>query len=609
MPPTGALDAVVGRLVDARAEHGCWDGELSTSALSTATAVFALHLVERQLARESAGRPADADLASLVRRGREALVLSQNVDGGWGDTTRSKSNLSTTTLCWCALGSDRESRSRYEPSLRRAEEWLSGRIGSLEPGRLAAAISGVYGKDRTFSVPILTMATLAGRLGDSVKAWSFVRPLPFELAALPHRWFRHVGLPVVSYALPALIGIGQARFHHRPGWNPITRVLRATTRARTLRVLERLQPSNGGFLEATPLTAFVTMSLAASGEVDHPATRRGVDFLVDSVREDGSWPIDTNLRTWVTTLSINALADAGVLETGISGEARAALLDVLLSWQHGDVHPYTAAAPGAWAWTDLPGGVPDADDTAGALLALHHLGRGQDHVREAATRGIRWLLELQNRDGGVPTFCRGWGKLPFDRSGADLTAHALRAFLAWWPAVRETRPEMAVRMSRSLRRMIAFLGRNQGADGTWCPLWFGNEHVEMNENPVYGTSRVVRALRDAGRSGELEVEPATRRGVAWLVDAQNGDGGWGGGAGAPSSIEESALALEALSGLADVRGPVQRGVEWLTRRIETGGLDDATPIGFYFANLWYYEKLYPTIFSVAALGRVTRDDL
>ena len=85
--------------------------------------------------------------------------------------------------------------------------------------------------------------------------------------------------------------------------------------------------------------------------------------------------------------------------------------------------------------------------------------------------------------------------------------------------------------------------------------------------------------------------------------------GWGGGAGAPSSIEESALALEALSGLADVRGPVQRGVEWLTRRIETGGLDDATPIGFYFANLWYYEKLYPTIFSVAALGRVTRDDL
>ena len=32
---------------------------------------------------------------------------------------------------------------------------------------------------------------------------------------------------------------------------------------------------------------------------------------------DGSWPIDTNLSTWVTTLSVNALAtaaDLGVLE-------------------------------------------------------------------------------------------------------------------------------------------------------------------------------------------------------------------------------------------------------------------------------------------------------
>ena len=34
----------------------------------------------------------------------------------------------------------------------------------------------------------------------------------------------------------------------------------------------------------------------------------GVKFLVNSVRPDGSWPIDTNLATWNTTLAINALA-------------------------------------------------------------------------------------------------------------------------------------------------------------------------------------------------------------------------------------------------------------------------------------------------------------
>src|SRR6266568_4695463 len=48
--------------------------------------------------------------------------------------------------------------------------------------------------------------------------------------------------------------------------------------------------------------------------------------------------------------------------------------------------------------------------------------------RPAAMAGIHWLLNLQNADGGLPTFCRGWTNLPFDRSAPDLTAHALRAW-------------------------------------------------------------------------------------------------------------------------------------------------------------------------------------
>jgi hypothetical protein len=31
-----------------------------------------------------------------------------------------------------------------------------------------------------------------------------------------------------------------------------------------------------------------------------------------------------------------------------------------------------------------------------------------------------------------------------------------------------------------------------------------------------------------------------------------------------------------------------------------------SPIGFYFAKLWYYEKLYPLIFTVSALGHACR---
>src|SRR5262249_44851988 len=148
-----------------------------------------------------------------------------------------------------------------------------------------------------------------------------------------------------------------------------------------------------------------------------------------SVRPDGSWPIDTNLSTWVTTLSVNALAAADDLDAlDRLPELHAWLADQ----QYTEFHPYTGAAPGAFAWTPLPGGVPDADDTAGAIIALCNLagvippGRTESWDRWGHARN--WLIDLQNSDGGCPTFCRGWTGLAFDRSGADLTAHALRAF-------------------------------------------------------------------------------------------------------------------------------------------------------------------------------------
>ncbi|MFM7517555.1 MAG: hypothetical protein ACKO3V_11480 [Pirellula sp.] len=103
------------------------------------------------------------------------------------------------------------------------------------------------------------------------------------------------------------------------------------------------------------------------------------------------------------------------------------------------VHPFTNAAPGGWSWTPLSGGVPDADDTPGAMLALKVFYREatgdakqQAELAGQAIAGAKWLIDLQNRDGGIPTFCRGWGTLPFDRSNPDITAHAIRAWLAWY---------------------------------------------------------------------------------------------------------------------------------------------------------------------------------
>ena len=102
--------------------------------------------------------------------------------------------------------------------------------------------------------------------------------------------------------------MGIARHRHRPSRNPLVRAVRHLAEGRTLSVLARIQPANGGFLEATPLTSFVAMSLGASGYAAHPVVRRGVGFLLASARADGSWPIDTNLATWLTTLAVNGLA-------------------------------------------------------------------------------------------------------------------------------------------------------------------------------------------------------------------------------------------------------------------------------------------------------------
>ena len=56
----------------------------------------------------------------------------------------------------------------------------------------------------------------------------------------------------------------------------------------------------------------------------------------------------------------------------------------------------------------------------------------------------------------------------------------------------------------------------------------------------------------------------------------------------------------------DAEAAVNNGLRWLVQQVEAGGLGRPTPIGFYFAKLWYFEKLYPLIFSVAAIGRARR---
>lgn len=587
-------------LLDARSAPDHWEGHLSSSALSTGTAVLALHLTAER--RGSAGE----SLRPLISAGVRWLVDHRNEDGGWGDTVRSRTNISTTAIAWATLSMLVSEERSAAAAVSTAESWLRRAAGGVDPDVLRRAILERYGTDRTFSVPILTVLALTGKLGPGRDAWRSVPQLPFELAAVPHAWFQHLSLPVVSYALPALIAIGQVRHHRAPSRNPLTRALRGAARSRTHRALIDMQPASGGYLEATPLTSFVVMSLVGAGLAASPVVESGVKFLADSIRPDGSWPIDTNLSTWVTTLSIGALADACALPE----RDGSAMREWLLRQQSTREHPFTHAAPGAWAWTPLSGGVPDADDTAGALIALRRLGAPDDRARTAAAAGLRWLLGVQNRDGGIPTFCRGWGTLPFDRSTPEITAHALRAWSAWHPDIERS---LRATVTGAADRALGFLRGSQRPDGRWVPLWFGNEHAPQEENPVYGTARVLLALDADLIRGEARAADCRARAVQWLLRAQNHDGGWGGDRGVMSSIEETGIVLAALgrpstSECQGVGDAFSRGGRWITDAVAHAPVP-ATPLGLYFAKLWYYEELYPPVFAIEGLASVVKRSL
>ena len=78
------------RLMQLRDPEGHWEGKLSSSALSTAVAISALAL-------------ASPHHQKLIQDGVSWLAKTQNNDGGFGDTDRSKSNISTTLLVLATL--------------------------------------------------------------------------------------------------------------------------------------------------------------------------------------------------------------------------------------------------------------------------------------------------------------------------------------------------------------------------------------------------------------------------------------------------------------------------------------------------------------------------
>ena len=565
-------------------------GRLSSSALAVAVAIAALHFYDSTFYNNE------------IRKGLDWLQSNINKDGSFGDTPESCGNVSASLLVYAAINLYAE----RDEKIKKLQEKITGYLLSqgidVNSSNVSKAILGHYKKDYTFSVPILTMCGLCGIPPE--KAFDEIPQLPFELSLLPRRFYKFLNLSVVSYAIPALIAVGIIIFKKKKS-GFLLRFIRKKSIKKSLGLLQKLMPESGGFLEAIPLTAFVCLSLISAGYKDIEVVKKGIIFLKKTQRSDGSWPIDIDLSTWVTSLSVKALRTKK--DQVLTEEKQIALKNYFIKNQNTGIHPFNGSGPGGWGWTNHSGSVPDGDDTSGVIIALLQLGK-PDEIKQRVISGCKWLVNLQNNDGGIPTFSRGWGKLPFDKSCADVTGHAFLAVSSVIEAFGEEIKRKGLNTFKNfINKTLIYLEKHQNKDGSWLPLWFGNQCSYDHSNPVYGTSKVLIYLGDAlphkwiDNKTKVKIQMLLNTGRNFLLKTQNSDGSWGGDENIEGTIEETGLAVQALS--ADNYQQQVKGMEWLNDFYTKKRLK-AAPVGLYFASLWYDEKMYPLTIYLETTARL-----
>jgi squalene-hopene/tetraprenyl-beta-curcumene cyclase len=312
---------------------------------------------------------------------------------------------------------------------------------------------------------------------------------------------------------------------------------------------------------------------------------------------------------WDTALSLNALAMAGV-----SGMHRALvrgahwLLDREVR-RPGDWSVQSPQlAPGGWCFEYQNGFYPDIDDTAMVLMALArtgHAGTSQGHP--AAERALRWLLGMQNKDGGWAAFDRDINreiltKVPFadhnamlDPSCPDITARVLEALGQYGYRVGQT----------PVDRAIAFIAQTQDRRGCWIGRW--------GVNYIYGTWQVLIGLQavdfDMGH-------PMVRRAVAWLKGVQQPGGGWGetcrsyddpslAGQGTATASQTAWALLALIAAGEGASDEVQAGIDFLIATQQPdGNWQEEQFTGTGFPKVFYLKyHMYSLYFPLMALAR------
>jgi squalene-hopene/tetraprenyl-beta-curcumene cyclase len=250
--------------------------------------------------------------------------------------------------------------------------------------------------------------------------------------------------------------------------------------------------------------------------------------------------------------------------------------------------------PSGWYFEFANEFYPDIDDTAMVLLAL---GR-----QAAPERAVRWLLDMQSKDGGWAAFdvdnnLTLLSEVPFadhnamlDPTCPDITGRVLEALVAL--GVEQSHP--------AIRRGVEYLKRTQEQDGSWWGRW--------GVCYIYGT---FLALRGLAAAGESDREAYILRAGEWLRSIQNSDGGWGESCAgydegtyvpASSTPSQTAWAILGLIAGGDTTSiSVADGIEHLVETQQEDGSwreDLATGTGFprvFYLSYHMYRNSFPLL--------------
>jgi squalene-hopene/tetraprenyl-beta-curcumene cyclase len=577
---------------------------------------------EDLLLREFLGLHDDALIAATARWIRS----KQRDDGTWATYFGGPGELSTTVEAYLALRLAGDEPGA--PHMKQACVWILDQ-GGLEATRVFTriwlALSGLWSWDDLPVIPpemIYMPSWMPLNIYDwacwarqtivalaVLQSFSPSRPLPFTVDEL--RTGVTAKRPPADPWGRVFTVLDKALHRYRP----VKSLRRAALRRCTDWIIAR-QERDGSWGGIQPPWVYSLMALNMLGyDITHPIMAKGLAGLDQfTILQDSP---DGPMRTfdacqgpvWGTVLMMVALADAGLPpeHPALVNAARWVLGEEVRGPGDWQVRRPELAS-GSWSFSFDNDVYPDNDDTAEVVLALRRVmePRCQPATGAAIDRGLAWLAGMQSKDGG-------WGA--FD---ADNTRELVKKppFCDFGEVIDPPSADVTAHVieafaaegrtdSVAVRRGVVWLLRAQEPDGSWFGRW--------GANYVYGTGAVVPALIAAGVKPS---KPVIRRAVAWLEDHQNPDGGWGedlrsyndpalAGRG-ESTASQTAWALLALLAAGEHRGaPAERGIRWLARTQRADGSWDQpqfTGTGFP-GDVYINYHLYRLAFPISALGR------